>query len=519
MSKSSQLRQKAQNFLKKGKLDQAIEEYKKLLSVESRNPNLYNELGDIFLRTQDRVQAVSAFEKATLNYEKVALYNNAIAVCKKILRVIPNRLDTIFKLGELKAKQNFLGEAESYYSLYFETILADPGVGMQGIGERAETVLEQLPEADELWSKAADVFSQIGSKARAAEILARLIARTAFSGDPKRVNFFRSRLDLLRPSLKEDMITKIDNIISAGEAEDGGRGVKTQSPVRPAKLESPVKESQGVESPAGLSKGSSLAGETGAERKAAPDKKSDLPPDGETVSGPEAKVKSVADASGEEAPDREGKAYVIDESPQRSVPPESSPEQSSAAGAAASSAPAPAAAGANSSPAPGETEEGSPVVPLSEDLSDIIEEEDAANEEEGGMRLAEEITSDVEEDDYKSHYDLGMAYIEMALYNDAVKELQISARSDQLQLKSLEMIGHSFLVMGNARLAVKQLERGLDIARKAGKDRLGLHYNLGLAYESLGSSEKAREHFEEVYIIDVTFRDIAEKMKKFTAVS
>jgi len=96
VSKVSQQRQKAQTFLKKGKIDKAIEEYKKLLSVESRNPNLYNELGDIYLRANDRVQAVSAFEKASANYEKVALYNNAVAVCKKILRIVPNRLETIF---------------------------------------------------------------------------------------------------------------------------------------------------------------------------------------------------------------------------------------------------------------------------------------------------------------------------------------------------------------------------------------------------------------------------------------
>jgi hypothetical protein len=35
----------------------------------------------------------------------------------------------------------------------------------------------------------------------------------------------------------------------------------------------------------------------------------------------------------------------------------------------------------------------------------------------------------------------------------------------------------------------------------------------------LEDMEKAREHFEEVYVIDITFRDIADKMSKFSTIS
>ena len=149
-------------------------------------------------------------------------------------------------------------------------------------------------------------------------------------------------------------------------------------------------------------------------------------------------------------------------------------------------------------------------------FEDIIEDDSSPDEAEN---LVEEITSDVEEDDYRSHYDLGMAYLEMALYTEAIKEFQIASRSDQLQLKSIEMIGHCFLQQNNPRLAVKQLKRGLEITNIADSENLGVHYNIGLAYELLGEHEKAREHFEEVYIVDIMFRDIAEKMKKFSSVS
>jgi tetratricopeptide (TPR) repeat protein len=133
--------------------------------------------------------------------------------------------------------------------------------------------------------------------------------------------------------------------------------------------------------------------------------------------------------------------------------------------------------------------------------------------------LVEEITSDVEKDDLRSHYDLGMAYLEMGLYTESIRDFQIASRCEDLQLSSMEMIGYCFLKSGQARLAVKQLQRALDIASATGADSLGIHYNLGLAYEMVGEQARAREHFEEVYIIDMSFRDVAEKMKKLSAVS
>ena len=202
MSKASQLRQKAQNHLKKGKISDAIEAYKKLLQVESRNPNLYNELGDIYLRAEDRMQAVLSFDKAVENYEKVALYNNAVAVCKKILRVVPNRLESIYKLGELKAKQKYLGEASRMFVQYLELATSgEEGPSNDNILPKVEAILEFVPEDDELHARAAEVLTHIGLKISAAELFARLIGRSASSGDGEKTDFYRGRLDLLREAL------------------------------------------------------------------------------------------------------------------------------------------------------------------------------------------------------------------------------------------------------------------------------------------------------------------------------
>ncbi|HSG29537.1 MAG TPA: tetratricopeptide repeat protein, partial [Candidatus Krumholzibacterium sp.] len=489
MSKASQMRQKAQDFLKKGKVDKAIEEYKKLLTIESRNPNLHNELGDIFLRANDKVQAVSSFEKASAKYENVALYNNAVAVCKKILRIVPNRNETIYKLGEIKAKQKLLGEAESYFTQFFDAILAEPESGSDNVQDRIENVLEMVPDCEGIWSKASDVFSHIGIKSRAAEVLAHLISRNALGGDPQRLNYYRSRLDLLKQALNREDLEKVEKISVEAQAaaEAADVGANEEAPAGEEKTvvietahagqdeideqdvldEVEVEEIVGADAPDAVT-GDEASPSVNSEGISLTDYARDLSgerPEGQAADGGEGldeAGKEGQSTTGEEEA-QEDREYVIGgddgEEPRGDEP----------AGAAG----------------PGETvtgeepEAGSPAS-VSEDLSDLIDEEDAQIENESSAKnLAEEITSDVEEDDFRSHYDLGMAYIEMGLYADAVKELQISSKSEQLKLQSLEMVGMCFISLDNPRLAVKQLERGLEIALASGQDSLGIHYNLG----------------------------------------
>jgi tetratricopeptide (TPR) repeat protein len=522
VSKASQLRQKAQAFLKKGKVSEAVEAYKKLLQFESRNPNLYNELGDIYLRADDKLQAVSSFEMAVENYEKVALYNNAVAVCKKILRVVPNRLESIFKLGELKAKQKFAGEASRMFFKYLEMVSADEGgAGAEALNKKAAMMLELVPEDNELHARAADALIEAGMKIAAAEIYARLIVRTTGSGDSETAASFKVRLEPLLGSLSAVEKAGIDEIL-AGSLDMGEDGsVEPDLTVEEIDPEAAAVEvgSEPVGEPA--------AEEVIAEEPAAEAQVEEPAPELEKAPGeavveeaPQAEYEIPAEPAPQPEPEAEPAAeYEIPAEPLTGQ--EADPEPAAEAEAAKEYATPAEPVQEYEIPAEPAAADNAGVTVSDDDLSDILEAEDAANEggEVNTEKLAEEITSDVEEDDFRSHYDLGMAYIEMALYNEAIKELQISARSEQLQLRSLEMIGHCFLLLENPRLAVKQLNRGLELAQNTGGDNLGIHYNLGLAYEALDEPERAREHFEEVYIVDVTFRDISEKMKKYSTVS
>jgi tetratricopeptide (TPR) repeat protein len=501
LSKASQIRQKAQEYLSKGQIDKAIAEYKRLLTVESKNPNLYNELGDIYLRGADKPAAVQNFERAAVIYEKVALYNNAVAVCKKILRVEPEKLATIFKLGELRAKQKLEGEAVTYFTQYAEMVLMGSQTLLPKCQKDVERMIELMPTSDPVLAKASEILEQLGMKLKAAEIVSKLSAMALEKGDAEKHRQYAEKLGTLKRDLTSDEAREVDSL-SSGAAETPDAKSAGTEPARPDPAPAPAAPVDPMPKP--FAPASSLDAETAAGRSA---ESVATHPRDETLEQPS----SVSDEHESEL--EPGVREAVEEARMLAA-------MAQGAGAETSSGPGAEEAAESADASPVQVAEKLRPAPVqAPSVSNAPAPAPIEDENDIERGLAEEITSDVEKDDLKSHYDLGMAYLEMGLYTEAIKDFQISSRYEELKLSSLEMIGHCFLKLENPRLAVKQLTKALEVGTAAGSESLGIHYNLGLAHEMLGELAAAREHFEEVYIIDMTFRDVAQKMKKLASTS
>ena len=74
--------------------------------------SLYNRVGDLYLKTNDTASAVRSYERAVDLYADQGFFNNAIALCGKILRVNPGRTQTYLKLAQLHARKNVVIEAK-----------------------------------------------------------------------------------------------------------------------------------------------------------------------------------------------------------------------------------------------------------------------------------------------------------------------------------------------------------------------------------------------------------------------
>ncbi len=125
----------------------------------------------------------------------------------------------------------------------------------------------------------------------------------------------------------------------------------------------------------------------------------------------------------------------------------------------------------------------------------------------------QELVWDKINETYEPYYDLGMLFRQEGLKDEAIVEFQNSIKGGGRQLKGFEMLAVSFLEQGDYGLAKEVLSQGLSIRKFLDNEYVGLHYNLGVAHEQLGDFQKALYEYEQVYIIDITYKDVAKRLR------
>jgi tetratricopeptide (TPR) repeat protein len=123
-----------------------------------------------------------------------------------------------------------------------------------------------------------------------------------------------------------------------------------------------------------------------------------------------------------------------------------------------------------------------------------------------------------EADDPETHYNLGVAFKEMGLLDEAIGELQkvcksIDRGAEFTQvMQAYTWLANCFVEKGVPEAGVKWYERALIISSNE-ESRTALHYDLALAYEAAGNKPLALKHFTEVYGTNIDYRDVAERIK------
>jgi len=148
--------------------------------------------------------------------------------------------------------------------------------------------------------------------------------------------------------------------------------------------------------------------------------------------------------------------------------------------------------------------------------------------EDAGVDLAEmfgELKQDLEADvaaadeDPETHYNLGIAFREMGLLDEAIGELQKACQSFdrghpfQQIMQTYTWLAQCFLEKGVPEAAVRWYERALAAKDIDGETRVALHYELAAAFETAGDRQAALRHFMDVYGMNIDYRDVAERIK------
>jgi tetratricopeptide (TPR) repeat protein len=123
-----------------------------------------------------------------------------------------------------------------------------------------------------------------------------------------------------------------------------------------------------------------------------------------------------------------------------------------------------------------------------------------------------------EDEDLETHYNLGVAYREMGLIEEAISEFQKVAKGSsegqafRYGMQCCTLLGLAFMEKGQPAIAATWYERALAMPGLDQESILALRYDLGVAQELAGDMAAARKSFSQVYGMNIDYRDVAERL-------
>jgi tetratricopeptide (TPR) repeat protein len=120
-------------------------------------------------------------------------------------------------------------------------------------------------------------------------------------------------------------------------------------------------------------------------------------------------------------------------------------------------------------------------------------------------------------EDYEAHYDLGIAFKEMGLLDEAIAEFQKALRAPNGRLRTSEALGITFFEKDQHAIAETILRRAVDALEGGDEEKIGLLYWLGRACEAQGKQSDARQAYERALAVDIRFMDLGDRIRKLTA--
>ncbi len=122
----------------------------------------------------------------------------------------------------------------------------------------------------------------------------------------------------------------------------------------------------------------------------------------------------------------------------------------------------------------------------------------------------------VDQKDYDSHYNLGIAFLEQGLMNEAIEECKLAAQSEDLFVESSSIIGFCYRQKKEFDEAMKWINKALDFVKKGTEQYYALKYELAALHEDRGETEKSLALYQEIMDWKKNYRDTAKKVEELS---
>ncbi|MCK4250518.1 tetratricopeptide repeat protein [candidate division WOR-3 bacterium] len=540
MSELGEVKRKVAEFEASGDEKKAVAELEKAIQDFPKEGSLFNKLGDLYIKIDHQADALRIYERGAKVFKEETYYPNAIALCKKILRLSKNQVDVYGILGELHKELDQRGEAANYFLEYADRKMKEND--LESALNAYKTIRELVPGNPKILETISAIYEKVGKKEEGAELLKEAheiedrqekLRETIGAEEIVEVRE-KAIKDIVEESIEEEKEESetdvdIDEIVSPEIAKllkDDDRAVTDEeiiteeSPEELSEIDKTIELGKlylnlGSEEEAidcfrsaadevwkmkdydtALSLNKKIAGlrpfdlrsrqhlveiaKIKDDKELLIDSMLDL---AESLNRREAKT---------EARDLYKKILTIDS---------------------------------------GNTIANEMLAAFEQpkdfvDLGEVLRTELAGEKKTDGFQNIEDLVSQfrrevfesIGEGDFHSRYDLGVAYKGMGLYQEAIEEFEIAAKDEELKFKALEMIGSCFLERGKIEDAIKVLNEGLKVTNHPRREYFGIHFLLGNCYEKKNKLKEALQCYYNAYKIDKTMPELTKKINKFTAI-
>lgn len=116
-------------------------------------------------------------------------------------------------------------------------------------------------------------------------------------------------------------------------------------------------------------------------------------------------------------------------------------------------------------------------------------------------------------EDVQAHYDLGIAFKEMGLIDEAIGEFQKALRGAEHRLRTSEALGACFFEKGQYNVAATVMRRAVETDQGGDEEKIGLLYWLGRCEEEQEHVAEALAFYQRVFSVDIRFQDVNDRVK------
>ncbi len=569
----------------KGDINKAIVELEKAVQEFPKEGSLFNKLGDLYIKVNRQKEAIDIYEKGACALAEETYYPNAIALCKKILRLDKERVEVYNLLGELHKELGQFVEAANYYLEYADRKMKNNEI--ENALKTYEAIKDLVPNNYKIIQMISAIYEKIGKKKQSDDLrkeaeqietkqkeLKETVAAQVLTATPdveKETSVVEPvKIEEEPPKIEpkvEDFKTETKIEIPTVEVESPALQVPVSEQVVEKVIQEPAKETLSLEDFVSPEVAELLRDETAVKQEEPRGEVSEEKPiEMEELSEidrtrqladiylnlgeQEEAISCFRDAAGlafkekkydqalqfykkiadlrpldlksrqrliEIAKINDNRALQIDfmvdlaETLNRR---EARTEAQSILRKILEMDPDNIAA---QSMIEEETKarefidlgqvlrteiEGEPVQSGIQNINDLI------------SQFRKEVFESIGEGDYRSHYDLGVAYKGMGLHQEAIEEFEIAAKDDALKLKSFEMIASCLIEKNKVDEAIKVLNEGLAIPKRPIGEYFGLHFLLGNAYETQKDLKMAIKSYINAANIDKSVPDLLKKINE-----